>query len=133
MLDWAVSAVHRFLGSGDRAAEGLDDRLVSQTNAKDRLSGFELLNHIQANAGLIGIAQGPGESTMASGSRARICSMEIESLRTTFVYAQPSLPKVPGEVVDEGVVVVDDQDHIKECSVFRSKCSRAFANNNPNT
>ncbi len=109
MFDLAVSTVHWFVSSDDRAAEGLDDRLMAEANAKDWFAGLELLDHLQAHAGLVGIARPRGEHDGAGVEALdffdRDCVIAHDFGFTT------KLPKVPGKVVDKGVVVVDDQDH----------------------
>ena len=61
MGDLAATTVHRFLGSGDRAAERLDDRLVPQADAQDRFAGLEFFNRLQADASLVRIAGARGK------------------------------------------------------------------------
>ena len=106
MFDLAAATVHRFCGPSDRTAKRLNNRLVSQTNAQDRFAGFKLLDHLEANAGLVWVARswrehdGSGVETLDLFHGYRIVANDVR-LAT-------QLAKIPREVVDEGVVIVDD-------------------------
>ena len=126
MVDLAATTVHRFLGSGDRAAERLDDRLVPQADTQDRFAGLEFCNRLQADAGLVRIA-GPWREHDGGGVEL-LDLFDGNRVVADHVRVTTQLPEVPSEVVDEGVVVVDDQDHFLSIyggSVFSVQCSGA--------
>ena len=109
MVDLAATAVHRFLGSNDRAAERLDDRLVPQADAQDWFAGLEFCNRLQADAGLVRIAGARGKHD--GGGVELLDLFDGNRIVANHVRVTTQLPEVPSEVVDEGVVVVDNQDH----------------------
>ena len=109
MFDLASATVHRLLGSADRSAERLDDRLVSQANSQDRCLGLKLLNYLEADAGLIWIAR-----PRRKDNGRRVEALDLFSgyrIVANDVCITSQLSEIPREVVDEGVVVVDDQNH----------------------
>ena len=109
MFDLAAASVHRFVGAGDGAAKGLDDCLVPQADAKDRFAGLEMLDRLQANAGLVW-----GARAWRQDNRRGIDALDLldrdRIVAHDFCFTT-KLPEVPSEVVDKGVVVVNDQDH----------------------
>ena len=109
MFDLAAAPVHWLVGAGDGPAEGLNNCLVTQADTKDRRAGLEVLDRLQANTGLVWGARTRGQDdcygvyTLDLFDRDRIVAHD-------FCFTT-KLPEVPSEVVDKGVVVVDDQNH----------------------
>ena len=92
VADLGELAVHRQRRAHDLAAEGLADRLVAEADAEDRDRSARPVSirsrQMPASFGV----QGPGESTIASGSAASTSSTAILSLRCTATSA-PSSPR----------------------------------------
>ena len=109
MFDLAAAPVHRLVGAGDGPAEGLDNRLVTQADTKNRCTGLEVLDRLQANAGLVW-----GARAWRQDDCSRIYTLNLfdrgRIITHDFCFTT-KLPEVPSEVVDKGVVVVDDQNH----------------------
>ena len=90
-------------------AEGLADGLVPQADAQDGhppgdrwISGTE----IPASLGV----QGPGEITMRSGAKAAT-PRQVNLVVTIHPHLDPQLPQILHQVIGEGIVVVDHQQH----------------------
>jgi len=79
-------AVHRRRRAHHVAAEGLADRLQTETDAEQRDRGLSFLDEVETDAGFVRRA-GAGESTIASGSVAITSSDETLSLRCTTTSA----------------------------------------------
>ncbi len=72
-----------------RAAEGLHDRLVAQTDAERRHLGTERADELEREPGVLG-PPGPGETTSRSGRSAAASSTVMASLRWTCTSAPRS-------------------------------------------
>ncbi len=102
-------SVHEGLGVGDGGAEGGADGLVAEAYAEDRDARAELLHGRDADACVFG-ATGAGREDEGFGGEHR------DAGGVEVVVADDADVGVDGadelvEVVGEGVVVVDDQDH----------------------
>jgi len=101
--------VHDRACTADLSAEGLPDRLMPKANAqKGNLAG-EALDYLQGNACLVGCA-GPG------GDDDFLWRQALDLRHRDLVIPHhgnlgPKLPEVLVDVVGEGVVVIDEQDH----------------------
>ncbi len=69
--------MHRDVGANHPAAEGRADRLMPQTDAKNRDAGAQLLDDRDRNARIFG-PPGPGEITIRSGRAAFTSSTDAD-------------------------------------------------------
>ena len=107
--------MHLLAGTHDAAAMHLGDGLMSQTNPKGWSGGGQILEHLQADAGLVRIARTRREqdgvrlqfSDLRQGEGVVAVHLEI---RSDGVMGS-QLTEVLHQVEGEAVVVVDDQQH----------------------
>src|SRR5262245_14306710 len=91
VLDGRQLAMHRHGRPHHRAAEHLPDRLVAKADAEQRNGRGRGLDQVEADAGIVRV-QGPGDSTIASGSAATTSAAVTLSLRCTTTSA-PNSPR----------------------------------------
>src|SRR5262249_28653580 len=105
-------AVHLSLGSGDRTAEGLADRLMSEAYAEDRRVLAEAPDDLERHSGVVRGA-GAGRDHDPLG-RERSDAVGVYGIVADHVQLGAELAEILHEVVGEGVVVVDDEDHARD-------------------
>ena len=101
--------MHRPAGAVDLAAIGGADALVAEADAEDRDGRPEALDDARRDAGLGGAA-GAGREDDVAGRQDR----DVGQAHGVVAQHQPlpaQLGDVAGEVPDEAVIVVDQQDH----------------------
>ena len=107
--------MHLLAGTHDAAAMHLGDGLMSQTNSKGWSAGGQILEHLQADAGLVRITGTGRQKNRVRlqitdlGQGERIIAMHLEIRRDGVMGSQ--LTEVLHQVEGEAVVVVDDQQH----------------------
>src|SRR6266478_8493303 len=111
-------AVHLRLCARDRGAVRLADRLVPQADAEDRRRGAEPPDDVERHARLVGIA-GSGRDHDALGLE-RDDRLAGQSVVAHDLERRAQLAEILDEVVGEGVVVVDDEDHRSVPAASRS-------------
>src|SRR5580700_12198420 len=109
MLDRASLAVHQLRSANYPAAEGFADGLMAEANAEDWNLPGKSLDQRNGNAGL---ARGAGAGRNHNSLRPQI----RDFIERDFVIAAhherlAHLAKVLRQVVGEGIVVVEQQDH----------------------
>ena len=105
----------------DDAAVERRDRLVAEADAEQRDAGALGRRRSSRSSGPHSRAgPGPGEITIARGRSATTASGSNRSLRATSTPVV-ELPERLHEVVGEGVVVVDDEDHDGTCAGNHSR------------
>src|SRR5438046_9905101 len=102
-------AVHLRLRARDGGAERLPDRLVAEADAEDRRGRAEAPDHLEGDPRLVGVA-GTRRDDNALGCP-REDAREVNGVVAQHLEPGAELAQVLDEVVGEGVVVVDDQDH----------------------
>ena len=121
VLDLGVLAVDR-LALDDRAAEGLDQRLVAEADAEHRRAGLgEGADRLDRDPGL-GRRAGAGRDDEAVGAALEQLA-DLGLVVADDLELGPELAQVLDEVVGEGVVVVDDEDAAS--AQAQSGCSQA--------
>ena len=125
VLDLGELAVHRHRRAHDLAAERLADRLMAEADAEDRdrrpTPCSIRSRQMPASFGV----QGPGESTIASGSRGEhLVDRDLVVAMHDDVRPQPA--QIVDEVEGEAVVVVDQRDWIMASPYrpFLGRCKR---------
>src|SRR4051794_19199452 len=120
VLDLGVLAVDR-LPDDDPAAEGLDQRLVAQTDAEDRrpLLG-EGAHRLDRYAGLRRCAGAGGDHQAVGAALEQLA--DLGPVVADDLHLGAELPQVLDEVVGEAVVVVDDESLHR---YSQSGCSQA--------
>ena len=113
--------MHGAAGAVDDAAIGVPDALVAEADAEDRDAGPEALDHRVADAGLERAARAGGEDDV--GGRQRLDAGKVDGVVAHDEALHAQLADVAGEVPDEAVVVVDEEDQ----GVPRRAAIRALA------
>src|SRR5215470_10288808 len=112
--------MHESGRSYDFSAENFADSLVSQAHAKDRRGFVEVSNDVLSDAGSYGSSRS-GRNDDARGVEALdFFDSDLVVAMNTQLLAK--LAKVLDEVVGEGVVVVDHQNHSSN-----PRCARLIA------
>src|SRR5262249_13785898 len=109
VADRGCLAMHLRLGARDRGAVCLADRLVAETDAEDRRRAAETAYDLERHTRLVGIAR-PRRDHDAFGS---LCDDRVAAQGVVGAALErgPQLAEILQEVVGEGVVVVDEEDH----------------------
>jgi hypothetical protein len=94
----------------DMAAEGLADALVSQAHPENRDSAREALDQRDRHPGLVGRAR-PGRDNYILGLELGD-PVQRDLVIAVHRHLLPQLAQVLHQVVGEGVVVVDHQQHL---------------------
>ena len=117
VVDLVGLPMHQPLGPHDDAAGRLADGLMPQANAKQRQLAHELLNALDRNAGLARRA-GPRRNDQMARFLGRNFVRGDLVVPMDFDF-QPGInfPQPLHEVVGEGVVVVDKQNHGRRTSL----------------
>ena len=108
-MDAAGLAVHQLGRAHDAAAEGLADGLMAEANAEQRHLAGKAADHVDADAGILRLAR-TGRDDDAIGL-ARGDFIERDLVVAAHFELLPQLAEVLRQVVGEGVVVIDQQDH----------------------
>lgn len=109
VLDDGGLAMHQAPGADDIAAEDMADALMAQADAEDRRALAKGLDDVATDACLLRRA--------GAGGHADVVRLHLgDLLQRDLVIAMdlhlgPHLAEVLDEVVGEGVVIVDDQQH----------------------
>jgi hypothetical protein len=98
-----------FAGVHDAAAEGLADRLVAQANAEDGNPAGKLANRCQGNPGLRRRA-GAGRDHQHGRVKASDLG-DGDGIVAEHPDVLPQLAEILDEVVGEGVIVIEHQQH----------------------
>src|SRR5271165_5421950 len=109
VFDFAGLAVHQLWGANHIAAEGCADGLVAETDAKDRDSIGKSPDEVDADACLLRRA-GSGRKQDAL-RRERLYLVHGELVVAANGHLRAHLSHVLDEVVGEGVVVVENEEH----------------------
>ena len=103
----------------DPGAEGFGDHLVAQANAEYRNSFVELANDVERAAGLAGRAGAGREDDRLWCEFTNLCDVDL-----CIAHHQrlpPESLEIAGEIVDEAVVVVYEEEHDGLCRVCDAK------------
>src|SRR5436190_13139622 len=109
VLDAGCLAVHRAAGAHDPRAIGRPDALVAETHAEDRGGGTEPPDDVGGDPRFAGRAW-PRRDDDVRGSEL-LDLLERRGVVPSYDGLLPQLLHVTRQVVHEGVVVVDEQDH----------------------
>jgi hypothetical protein len=102
-------AMHRPTGADDLAAECLTDALVPKADAEDWNPRAEAFDQGNRDSGLVRRAWTGRDDNMRR--RQAFNRLEIDAVVADDVGRPTQLADIAGEVVDERVVVVDEEDH----------------------
>ncbi len=108
-MDFRNFAVHRDPRPDDLTAVRGTDALMSQANAEYGNPTSEPSHYICRDAGFAGGAR-PGRDDDVGGSQIGDL-VKLESIMPANQRRLSQLANIAGEVIDEGIVVVDDEDH----------------------
>ena len=109
MMDGGGDAVHGFCCAGDDGAERLADALVAEANAEDRDFAGKSADNIERGACLVRAAGAGREDDRVRREACEFSGIDRVIAAHDDVLAQ--LAEGTGDVEDEGVVIVDNQDH----------------------
>jgi hypothetical protein len=109
VLDPRRLAVHRLPGTNDVAAVGLADALMSEAHAEDRCTVTEAAHDVGGNARLVRGAGAGRDDDVARRHRGHVVDRQLVAAANHGLRAP--LAHVAGEVVDERVAIVENQDH----------------------
>ena len=102
--------MHQLLGVDDLAAEGLADALVAEAHAENRHLAGEFLDQRHRDARLVGRARAGRNHDMVGLERRDLLHRDLVVAEYPHLLAQ--LAEILHQVVGEGIVVVDHQQHI---------------------
>ncbi len=113
-------AVHQLLGMHHFAAKSLADGLMPEAHAQDGVASCKGLDERHRDAGLLR-ATGPGRNDDVL-RRQRRNLFQGDLVVTPHHHRLPQLTKVLHEVVGEGVIIVDHQQHVclTRCSMHNN-------------
>ena len=103
--------VNDFAGVGDSSAERLADGLLAQADPQDRRLAGEVLDDINADAGLFRRAGTGGDHDLLRRHHFDVLDGHLVVAHHLDVGTQ--FAEVLVEVVGEAVVVIDKQDHVE--------------------
>ena len=109
MFDFAGFTVHQFLRANDAAAESGADGLMAEANAENGNFSGETLDERDADTGFLGSA-GAGRYKDTFGAQGGDL-VESDLVVAADIELLAHLAEILGEVVGEGVVVVEEEDH----------------------
>ena len=112
-------AMHEVICADDFTSKNLTDGLVAEADAKDGggLLGVlaKLADDIAADASLVRRAGARGDTNALGGEFADF--VDAHGIIAHHLHCRPKLAEVLDEVVGEGVVVIDNEEHLN--SEFR--------------
>ena len=120
--DGAGFAVHELMGTNDLAAEGFADGLVAETDAEDGSLSGHVADERNENARLAGSARAGREQDAIGMESFHFFNGELVVAANDDVGTQ--FAKVLDEVVSEGVVVVEDEDHVDSSVAGNARTTR---------
>src|SRR6186713_3188561 len=100
--------MHRPLRAYDASSVGLADALMAETHAEDRNASAQLTDDIDRHAGFVRRAGSRRDDDVRW--TARQDSADIDRIVAHDLRLVSQLAQIPCEVVDEGVIVVDDEN-----------------------
>src|SRR5262249_40237887 len=109
MRNPAGLAVHWLAGAHSPAAEGFTDALMTEANAENGNAAVKLSDQGQANARLRRRTGTRGEDNRLRCFMANV--IERDHVIAHHPPHMPQSPDITGEVVDKGIVIIDQQDH----------------------
>src|SRR5260370_3197808 len=111
MEDGAELAMHGLRRANDVAAEDLANRLMAKTDAEDRkIAGAA--DEVEADAGAVGVARSwRDDDTLRPQGERRLDGHGVVALHHDL---GTELAEIVAEVVDEAVVIIDEQKHIRD-------------------
>ena len=102
-------AMHQFPGPHHLPAVNLSDRLMPEADPEDRKLASEGLDYLAGNARLVGRA---GPRRNANPRRLQVPQfLHRDGIIPKHFHLRTQLPEILHEVVGEGVVVIDDNEH----------------------
>src|SRR5918992_4943398 len=125
MPDARDLAVHNPLRPHHLAAEGLADRLVSETHAEDRDAAGEALDRCEGDAGLVRRARTGRDHDVRGRERTDFLDGELVVAKHAHLGAK--LAQVLNEVEGKRIVVVDHQYHDARYAVDSTDGVRRWA------
>ncbi len=124
VVDHGGLAVHDFMRLDYLAAVGLADALVSQTNPQHRRLSAQFGNDLQGDAGLVRRAGARGNNDVIGPQHPDLTDADPVVAHHFYFFAD--LTQILHQVVGEGVVVVDHQNHGSLCR-YVIDCAKAAA------
>src|SRR3954468_8028619 len=109
MLDTAGFAVHQLMRTDNLAAERRAQGLMSQAHAQHRTLAGEMLDQINADARLLRRAGSGRNQNMAGAPFPNVFRGGL--VIAAHLYLLSQLAQILDQVVSEGIVVVQDEDH----------------------
>jgi hypothetical protein len=101
--------VHEAVGADDVAAIDLADGLVAEAYAEDGCGGAEFADEVEGDAGFVGSAGAGGDADFFWGEFFDV--IDGEGVVAEDFHVGTELAEVLDEVVGEGVVVIEDEEH----------------------
>lgn len=103
-------AMHQVRGAEDAAAVDVPDGLVAKADAEQRLLAGEGADHVAGHAGFGGRTRTRRDHHAVRIQRERFLDRDLVVAEDLLLHAE--LAEVLHQVVGEGVVVIDDQEHV---------------------
>src|SRR5262249_31763726 len=101
--------VNRLWRADHVASQSRRQRLVSQAHSQNRDLWSQFANQIDADSGLMGSARTGGDNNRLGRHLANFSN--VGGVVAHDLCRTPQLGQIPGQVVDEAVVVVDQENH----------------------
>ena len=111
VVDHGGFAVHKSVGPDDAGSEAMADALMTQTNAEQRDLASEVFNHLVGYASLQGRAGAGRDNHAGWGEFLGLGDGDFVVAEDLYIKGGIQLADPLDQVVSEGIVVVDDQDH----------------------
>ncbi len=109
MDDGRCFPVHQFAGADDIAAKDLANRLMAEADAEDWRAAAKLPDDVAADASFVWRA---GAGRNADVARRQLADfIHTDGVVANDFHFRAQLAEVLNEVVGEGVVVIDDEEH----------------------
>ena len=102
--------MHQTIGAHDIAAIDLTDRLVAEADAKNRCGGSKFADEFERDACFVGCA-GAGRDADAFRLECFHLVHRDHVIAENF-HLRSKLAEILDEVVGEGVVVIEDEEHL---------------------
>ena len=109
MMDHGRFAVHETFGPNDFTAEDVANGLMAKTNAEQRCGFAKALDHGATDAGFFWRARAGGDADVVGLEPRDLIQRDL--IIATDFHDGTHFAEVLDEIVGEGIVVVDDQEH----------------------
>ncbi len=111
VVDHVGLTVHEMLGADDLGAEGLAHRLMAEADAQQRQAALQALATFDRNAGFSRCARTGGDDDAIRLAVEDFIDRDLIVAVDLDVERRVDLAQPLDEVVSEGVVIIDEEDH----------------------